>query len=447
MASEVEDKGLQRQIWIAARTDGKDGIGTQNDPRNGAGPDNFAAVMKSVPSHSETILLPGDYETYGWNSNKEFKSSFMLNTCSRLRGCGMGNTTLKLVGVNEEVSDYYIMLAGLHSSFDRLEVRDLTLDLNFQSNDKAVMMSACHVQGSHVQLTRLRVINAGNKGIRENFLIGLGAGDKAKGWQVDNIEIDDCRIESPQWVGNQSGIMAIQFFGSLDKGETTRRGVIRNCYINGRFHDGHISAYSPTDGNAFEDGRNSMQAIGVGTGCQMIYENNHIENVVNAIYRDDKGGNDFIVRGNTFLNVSVAVGLHYQNPEFTWDRVTIEDNDIALTKTKDLPANPPSGIYLSAHSTDSLPRIKEVIVKNNRINLADFDMDPDNASMAAIYIDHVQQATIEDNTIRLPRSTATPHPLGHIYLNKVGQVRVSNNVRPELGSVISPWRADLKRWV
>lgn len=438
------------QAWIANRTDGQYGSGTQSDPYNVAVPERFAAVLNSIPAQSEVVLLPGEYLTYGWNSDlaeQPYNRCFILKPGWRFHGCGMGNTTLKLVGIEKTPSDYNIMLAAVKGSFDFTEVSDLTLDMNFDGQDyKEAMMSACHLQGSHVKISRVRVINFGNRSGKENFLIGIGGGQI--GAPVANMAIKDCVIEQPAWLDEKAAFTAIQFFGGKDGGASTYHGEVSGNYIDGQFPDGTITAHTPLEGHSFEPGRYSMQAIGVGDGWQMVYKNNRIRNLVNGIYMDTGRGKRAIVEDNLFDNVYAAIGFHYQSPEALWDHITIQNNDIALVRIKGLPANAPYGIYMGAdlEKEDNLPRVKEAIVRNNRINLAGMDMDPENRTMAGIVIDHAEQAVIEGNLIRLPRSIMTTSPSGHIYLNKVSRVRAANNLRMDLGTIIAPWRADLKQW-
>lgn len=436
---------MSTQAWIANRTDGQYGSGTQSDPYNGNGPDNFAEVMQALPPHSEVILLPGKYHTRGWCQDLP-DLSFMLKPGQRFRGCGMGNTTLKLVDVQQTPSDYNIMLAAVKGTFDHTTVSDLTIDMNFGGQDyKDAMMSACHLQGSHARIDRVRMINFGNKSTRwENFAIGLGGGQSPT--NVVNISIKDCVIEQPAWMDEKAAFTAVQFFGGADGGSTTYQGEVSGNYFDGQFPDGTITAHTPLSGHLFTPGRYSMQAIGVGDGWQMVYKNNRIRNLVNGIYMDTGRGKDLVIEGNRFHNVYAAVGFHYQSPDATWDRVTIEGNEVALVRIKGLQANAPYGIYMGAHSDDNLPRIKEAIIRNNRIHLVGMDMDPENRTTAGIVVDHAGQAVIEGNLIRLPYSTMTPSASGHIYLNKVNRVRAANNLRMELGTIIAPWRADLKQW-
>lgn len=440
--AEVLEKGLQRQAFVAARSD--PGTGTATDPYNVTGPDKFAEVMQAIPEYSEVNVLPGVYETYGYSFAIP-ERSFKVKTGWKLRGCGRESTVLKLVDVQNTPDQRYFLLRNHWEDFASFsEVSDVTLDMNFGAQPyDGGMMSACHLNGSHVRIKRVRVSNFGNKGqAHENFLLGVAGG--FAGRPVCDSIIEDCIIEDPFWIaGDSAGCLPIQLFGS---DQPTYKAVVRNCYINGQYPDRTISAYNPIGGPMkFKPGRAGMGAIGSGNGYQFVYRDNTVLNCLNGVYLDTGAGKDYIVRGNTFFNVLCGVGLHYPNADCTWDRVVIEDNDIALVKVgkAEPPGTEPSGIYLGAHTPGNGPsRVQEAIIRNNRIQLVDRDMDPLNRAFAAISLDYVKQAVIEDNTIRLPPSTTA-----HICVSNVPSVRSRNNLQPETNSIIAPWRTDLKRFV
>src|SRR5688572_3417896 len=102
--------GLQRQVWLAMRTDGRNGSGTAADPFNVSTPAKFSSILLAIPEFSDIVLLPGTYEVYGWAYAAALQSrSFKLKPGWRFRGCGMGKTTLKLVDVQNTTDPrYYI---------------------------------------------------------------------------------------------------------------------------------------------------------------------------------------------------------------------------------------------------------------------------------------------------------------------------------------------------
>src|SRR5688572_24327141 len=129
--NEVQEKGLQRQVFVSARAG--TGTGTATDPYNATGPDKFAEVMRSIPPYSEVVLLPGAHDTWGFNFDPELaQKSFLLKPGWKFRGCGKGNTTLRLAALPEAKDNRRIMLTNTAGgSFDNsIEVSDLTFDLD-----------------------------------------------------------------------------------------------------------------------------------------------------------------------------------------------------------------------------------------------------------------------------------------------------------------------------
>ena len=101
-ASSVEF-GMDSEIWIAARTDGKAGSGMQNDPDDGSTQEKFDYTMNRLHKPEEHHNSFGSRNfLYPWILTQILliihRRDGLLTTAGRFSGSGDGNTTPKLAG-------------------------------------------------------------------------------------------------------------------------------------------------------------------------------------------------------------------------------------------------------------------------------------------------------------------------------------------------------------
>lgn len=189
---------IQRiEVWIAKRTDGKAGQGVEIDPYDGSTQEKLDTLFRSFPAYTTINLGPGVFLTNGGNEQNQIKAfEWAPKTGWRIRGAGIGATTLKLVNVEagERAWCIYNGIATYGLSND-IEVSDLTLDAN-QQNNGATACGGVSLFGNGHQMRRLEIVNWGsNDEDQEAFGLSLGGpipyqGDWTGGL-VEEIYIDE----------------------------------------------------------------------------------------------------------------------------------------------------------------------------------------------------------------------------------------------------------------
>jgi hypothetical protein len=192
-----------QHIWIAVRTDGLPGSGTQTDPFDGSTPQKFDAVMFNYYwTYNLGVHLSGSgpFRTYV-NHQWAARPGWVIS------GDGMYATTLQMTG----------NIAGMHNPLtcissdpniatDNVTIRDLTIDCNWDElsttadtgtgGEKNAKTEAIMLWGSNNLIDHVRSINSygswANRG--EQFAIALGAPYNSDG--TNNV-IQFCRAEQP----------------------------------------------------------------------------------------------------------------------------------------------------------------------------------------------------------------------------------------------------------
>src|SRR5690348_15042023 len=151
------------EVWIAARTDGVAGSGTQNDPYDGSTQAKFDALLNvTLNYHPNTRihLGPGTFQTSGFCNTT--LSGVLPETGWKIIGSGMDITVLKLVGM--ALDNSVTAAIGNNAFLDTFEVWDLPIDCNVSGQTtQKVVCNAINVTGAHIRLRRVRVINWGSQ--------------------------------------------------------------------------------------------------------------------------------------------------------------------------------------------------------------------------------------------------------------------------------------------
>ncbi len=133
--------GPGRELWIAARTDGKPGLGTPGDPLDGGTQAKFDALLHGLwKANARNVTLhlgPGTFETFGSNGCMagDPAPGWRVDEGWKIIGAGMGNTLVRLAGFsyggNNDPSAANCVIATNPWNKQDIEVRDLTIDCNW----------------------------------------------------------------------------------------------------------------------------------------------------------------------------------------------------------------------------------------------------------------------------------------------------------------------------
>lgn len=207
-------EGVRVNFWVAARTDGVAGSGSQAAPFNGA-QGHFDDVMVKIlalvqaqtPPLAVTVHLgPGEFETKGYRSDYEpSPSGWEPRAGMKILGAGMEVTTLKLVDATAADAQYFAVGHPLSASAqaDYFEIADLTIDCNLPATG-SVACGAIRLMGSHARIRRVRAKRWGTKSASRPCLVFalITATAGPDGIQTVDAGIEDCLADQPAAGGN-----------------------------------------------------------------------------------------------------------------------------------------------------------------------------------------------------------------------------------------------------
>ena len=207
--------GMQREIWVAMRTDGKMGAGTPKDPFNGA---TLGDIIDNLPVGTTVHLAAGkDYPLTwkAWNQNG-----------IKIHGAGKDKTTIKNTSSNPTGG----ATAGWNYwSFygDNIELSDLTIDCNTSViRNQTITVGAVRLHGNNCSLRRVKVLNPrGISSVGECFAMGIAA---AK-YRIQNPIIENCEVA--HFTGD-SGTMIGVGTDSNFPGIVAIGGHTTGCYVH-----------------------------------------------------------------------------------------------------------------------------------------------------------------------------------------------------------------------
>jgi hypothetical protein len=114
-ASPSKKIGMEKEIWIAVRTDGQPGTGLASDPFDGSTEEKFDGLLIGLNRAGVTNITihlgPGTFQTLGateWRNPADWRdgcTGWCLSEGWKLLGAGMGNTTIKLASL-ARIRDY-----------------------------------------------------------------------------------------------------------------------------------------------------------------------------------------------------------------------------------------------------------------------------------------------------------------------------------------------------
>jgi hypothetical protein len=274
VAISFSDPTPAQEYWIAVRTDGQPGSGTEADPYNGSTQQRFDTLMASMPPNTEIHLGPGTFQT-------DISKTWFVQPGWILEGEGIDVTTIQMVGDASGINwGESCLKSNAAISTDNVTIRDLTCDANWAvisqtadrgvDGEKNIKTGAIALWGSNNLIDHVRSINT--YGSRANhqeqfvFLLtgpasGDGTGDVIQycsaeqpygdygspfalaGWMnaVPYHLLTDSKVISCTAIGLNSGVTTGFTTGGVNIGN------VENCQIDGNtFIDCYGAAYSDT---------------------------------------------------------------------------------------------------------------------------------------------------------------------------------------------------------
>ena len=101
-------------VWIAKRTDGVAGTGTQNDPYDGSTAAKLDVLLNSLASKSRVHLGPGTFQTQGYFDGIAAGTGWQPKAGMKIVGSGVDVTTLQLA--NTSATNQHLFAIG-HALF------------------------------------------------------------------------------------------------------------------------------------------------------------------------------------------------------------------------------------------------------------------------------------------------------------------------------------------
>jgi len=255
-------------VWIAVRTDGVAGTGTESDPYDGSTQVKFDALMNSFAAYTTIHLGPGTFETRGY-SNVALGGghpTWQPKAGMKILGSGIDVTYLKIVNAGSynnttlENGLYFAIGATLGNVVDYFEVSDLTIDSNMAGQPVTPGLGYAHlacgairVTGSYVRIRRVKAINWGTQTeVLECFVLDAGSADPSLPELVNPI-IEGCICVQPH-EHNRRETTIVHIGGSessadhtmlFSRGPVLRRNFV-DCAFSGGRYNFRITSYQST---------------------------------------------------------------------------------------------------------------------------------------------------------------------------------------------------------
>jgi hypothetical protein len=347
---------VQGQVYIAIRTDGLPGIGTQTDPYNGSTPAKFDALMNSfqyTPNLGIHLVGPGPFRTYAGHT-------WFVHSGWVISGDGMNSTTIQMVGSAAGLHyDVDVFKSDAKLSTDNVTIRNLTIDCNWAElsktastgpgGEKSIKTGGVLLWGSNNLIDHVRCINSYGSfevGMEEST-IWLAASRFA---DSTNNAIQYCRVESPQGThmspfGLTGGNSTLSYLMTNSKvigctavGVNNGLGSTFSNHVVG-FDTGGVNMANvknvTIDGNTFIDCQ-SAAYIDIGSCDGLTVTNNTVIRGWDGVGIGNSGSlrRNILIRGNN-MNIQNRVinGLSngiLLNSAATSTNVTIDSNTITF---------------------------------------------------------------------------------------------------------------------
>lgn len=423
--------GLNKEVWLAVRTDGLPGAGTAEDPFDASTRVKFDTLMASFGSYTTIHLAPGTYETRGKDvyfnraAGTDGAPEWVVLSGWKILGAGIGVTTIKLV-INAtelfnggDTGHGYCIFSKWAVPTDDVTIKDLTLDLNWDNLDHTFKLytagiflggnytsDVVYTQGHRILIEDVRIIHAGTDSVlTEMFICTLNTADNS--W-MHRVTIDEMSAHS---VGGMT-MMSVGF-------QKNTRCRISECHLDGSF-SGTPDWTNPQIGFSLH-------------GPQCVLECNTVNGVAFAgPYHDTGYCDEIIVRNNHFMNVTVGAYI-FQNASGA-GKLVFENNIIELIHRPERSANYTAiGIQASGVGYTAPPyNITQAIVRGNTVRYG--GVIPAGCAAKAIGLISVERLVMEDNLIDLPAQTG----VDPLFYGPAASLSFHNN-RTIAGAQLAAW--------
>jgi hypothetical protein len=172
-------------VYIAIRTDGHNGSGTQADPYDGSTAAKFDAVMSNLQTSNQSIHLVGGppsspfqtYATHNW----------IVRPGWQLSGDGINNTTLQVIGPVTGMTGTTVLQTDPRISSDGITISNMTIDCNWPelsttapmgvNGEQNFVAQAINLYGSNNLIDHVASINSygSRANSREHFAITINS--------------------------------------------------------------------------------------------------------------------------------------------------------------------------------------------------------------------------------------------------------------------------------
>jgi hypothetical protein len=267
-----------QQVWIAMRTDGLPGSGTESDPYDGSTQPKFDALMSQFAPNTAIHLGPGTFQTHGG-------MSWQVRDGWQILGAGIDTTTLVQTAIQDA---QFQVIGGLGNN---VVVSGLTVDCNYIALSQTIYgtnKAIGAVSAASGYINNVRVIHAG--GQHETFTLGFcqyGVGSTPP----TSVLIENCVVED-------NGPYVTAIWAHDSQGATNRdppgggQATIRNCTVvgNGDRTDGGVG----------------IQINGYQSG---IIDHCTVSGSTYAVYRDTLRQTNLWITNSNITGVVNAIGL------------------------------------------------------------------------------------------------------------------------------------------
>lgn len=176
-------KGVSNSVWIAVRTDGKSGTGTETDPFDGSTQVKFDALMTGFNGTLNTTFhLIGSESGTVYETNGSNDDTWNLSSGCKFMGDGMGRTILKKIHYFPSGGPGNYVIGTLSTSpQDGVEISNLTLDANggsFTLDPAAPPLACAYIAGDNavIQNVEAKGFYGDKSGGNECFVVFISSG-------------------------------------------------------------------------------------------------------------------------------------------------------------------------------------------------------------------------------------------------------------------------------
>ena len=338
---------IGEDIYLAVRQDGHRGSGSARDPFDASTADKYDQLLATYSQNTVFHYAGGTYQTRGWH----YRTRKSAGTNCKHYGSGMDQTVIRLVGANDLTQDGVIFGSDYDATADGFEVQNLTLDCNASGNPKFAnglgATAAIATNGSNILIRAIKVIGFGTSRVgAECFVVFIYPGVALSWRSFNNVILDHCVFTGPAQ-GNKDGLSCVV----IGAAPSVRiEGAIVNCrFINLKSDFSYSHALRAP-----------------------LCESNEVTGCDNGFYLepDDRQSGTWVIRKNRFHDVTTAVMVKW-HPTGSLNTIQFEDNDVVLKADPQQTSAAFAVDDTGLKPSDQKPTIAKVILRNNRISLAE----------------------------------------------------------------------------